>query len=123
MEKSRKGSKGGRLAIYDDSLKLEVALDYHSGELSVLQVAKKHGLAVGTVYHFLRWYKDHHSSSVSTAVASAAVVQDQLSLANELAYARLKITALELLISNAEQEMGVDIRKKSGTKPSAKSKH
>jgi len=36
-------------------------------------------------------------------------------LAKELSRARLKLTAMEMLISNYEKEMGVDIIKKSGT--------
>ena len=118
MEKSRKGSKGGRIAIYDESFKIAVASEYHLGGLSVLQVAQKHHLEEKTVYHFLRWYKRHQ---LTLGVEKPSHVdQNRLDLENELAYARLKITALELLISNAEREMGVDIRKKSGTKRPAK---
>jgi transposase-like protein len=123
MEKPRKGSKGGRLTIYDDSFKISVAREYLTGEYSMLQVARKYGLAESTMYHFMRWYKKHsvvlkeepQSSSLSDDSSKTA-----LELAKELAYAKLKITALELLISNAEREMGVDIVKKPGTKPSGK---
>lgn len=120
MEKPRKGSKGGRVAIYDESFKLAVASEYHLGALSVLQVAQKHGLNERTVYHFLRWYKHHQSSLGFSEPRSEVNPKQRLDLEKELAYARLKITALELLIHNAEREMGVDIRKKSGTKRSAK---
>jgi len=119
MEKPRKGSKGGRIAIYDESFKIAVASEYHIGGMSVLQIAQKHGLEEKTVYHFLRWYK-HHQSSLGVEQPSKIESQNRLNLENELAYAKLKITALELLISNAEREMGVDIRKKSGTKRPAK---
>lgn len=34
MEKPRKGSKGGRLTIYDDSFKISVAREYLTGEYS-----------------------------------------------------------------------------------------
>lgn len=41
----------------------------------------------------------------------------QLSASDQkLAYAEMRITALELLLKNAEKEMGVDRLKKSGTK-------
>ncbi|MEQ7798162.1 transposase [Pedobacter sp. ASV1-7] len=119
MEKPRKGSKGGRVAIYDESFKIAVASEYHIGSLSVLQLAQKHGLEEKTVYHFLRWYK-HHQLALGVEPPLNTTSKDSISLANELAYAKLKITALELLISNAEREMGVDIRKKSGTKRPAK---
>lgn len=57
MEAPRKGSKGGRVAIYDESLKIAVARDYQSGILSMSQVAKKHHIGKVTAYHFVRWYK------------------------------------------------------------------
>jgi transposase-like protein len=116
MEAPRKGSKGGRVAIYDESLKIAVCCDYHSGRLSVSQVGKKHGLDEGTVYHFLRWYKKHQGRLEGLASASISKDQDVVGLSKELAYAQLRITALELLLKNAEKEMGVDILKKHGTK-------
>lgn len=123
MEKPRKGSKGGRLTIYDDSFKISVAHEYLTGEYSMLQVAKKHGLHERTMHHFMRWYKKHSVVVKEEAQSSSltdASSKNPIELAKELAYAKLKITALELLISNAEREMGVDIVKKSGTKPSGK---
>lgn len=123
MEKPRKGSKGGRLTIYDDSFKISVAREYLTGEYSMLQVAKKYGLNESTMHHFMRWYKKR-SLEVKEEPQSSSLSNDSsknpIELAKELAYAKLKITALELLISNAEREMGVDIVKKSGTKPSGK---
>jgi len=120
MEKPRKGSKGGRLTIYDDSFKLLVANDYYSGDLSMPQVARKHGLSEGTMYYFIKWYKAHQLQLTEAPKISSANLQNTQALSRELAAAKLKITALELLLSNAEREMGVDIVKKSGTKRSVK---
>lgn len=118
METPRKGSKGGRVAIYESSFKIQVARDYLSGEYSMLQVAKKYGLNASTMYHFMRWYKLYESDPEKEIVIPA--LSNDSKLARELAEAKLKITALELLLSNAEREMGVNILKKSGTKRSAK---
>jgi transposase-like protein len=123
MEKPRKGSKGGRLTIYEDSFKILVAREYLTGEFSMLQVAKKHGLSESTMYHFMRWYKKQElvvKEEPQSSSLTAPSLKHSIALAKELAYAKLKITALELLISNAEREMGVDIVKKPGTKPSGK---
>jgi len=120
MEKPRKGSKGGRLTIYDDSFKIAVARDYLAGNLSQLQVAQKHGIGNSTMYHFLSWYRKHQPDCIEEPPSSSIQLPPQEQLAKELAAAHLKITALELLLSNAEREMGVDILKKSGTKRSAK---
>lgn len=120
MEKPRKGSKGGRLTIYEDSFKILVARDYHSGDLSQLQVAKKYGLSEQTIYYFMNWYKRHFSAVAEEPKSSSATCATEPELVRQLAEAKLKITALELLLSNAEQEMGVNIVKKPGTKRSAK---
>jgi transposase-like protein len=120
MEKPRKGSKGGRLTIYDDSFKTAVARDYLDGNLSQLQVAQKHGIVLKTMYHFMRWYRKHRPDGTEEPQSSSVPLPAPDQLVKELAAARLKITALELLLSNAEREMGVDILKKPGTKPSAK---
>lgn len=120
MEKPRKGSKGGRLTIYDDSFKIAVARDYENGNLSQLQVAQRHGIELKTMYHFLKWYRKHQVEVSEEPQSSSETVPSTSEMVKELATARLKITALELLLSNAEREMGVDIIKKPGTKPSAK---
>lgn len=120
MEKPRKGSKGGRLTIYEDSFKILVARDYLSGTLSQLQIAKKYGLSAGNIFYFLSWYKKHYQVASEEPQSSSESSSTDTELLRELAEARLRITALELLLSNAEQEMGVNILKKSGTKRSVK---
>jgi len=120
MEKPRKGSKGGRLTIYEDSFKIAVARDYLDGNLSQLQVAQKHGIGLKTMYHFMHWYRKHLPEGTEEPQSSSVPLPAPDQLVKELADARLKITALELLLSNAEREMGVDILKKPGTKPSVK---
>lgn len=125
MEKPRKGTSAGRIPTYDPSFKIAVAREYFSGKYSQTQVANKHNISEGTMHYFVQWYKAHFPESpmsdlvneTASAIDSCSVNTD---LEKELAYAKLKITALEMLISNAEREMGVDIRKKPGSKPSTK---
>lgn len=120
MEKPRKGSKGGRLTIYEDSFKILVARDYLAGDLSQRQIAQKYGLTEANIYYFLSWYKKQHSAAPEAPQSSSGAASTEPELARQLAEAKLKITALELLLSNAEREMGVNIIKKPGTKRSAK---
>jgi len=120
MEKPRKGSKGGRLTTFDDSFKLLVARDYHTGNLSQTQIAKKYGLTQNNLFYFVSWYKRNYLEVSEEAQSSSETTAPEPELARQLAEAKLKITALELLLSNAEQELGVDIVKKSGTKRSVK---
>jgi transposase-like protein len=118
IERPRKDAKGGRINTYEETFKIAVAQEYLSGKLSQSQLAKKYNLpTAGTVHYFVRQYKENYENSTpkSAAVLPGDSVSDS-KLEEELHLAKLKITALEMLIKNAEQELGVDIRKKSGIK-------
>lgn len=119
-----KKNKPGVVPIYDESLKIAVARDYLTGNFSASQVAEKYNLPNGNVVsYFVKWYKKHHDLELyqtpgSSPAASEQRIdsQQQTNLNQELSDARLKIAALEIMIQIAEQELGIDIRKKSGTK-------
>jgi hypothetical protein len=85
-------------------------------------VAKKYELPSGdTVRWFVSWYKqwlDKQENKVDNEAVESN--SDTLGLAMQLKQANLRITALEMLIQNAERELGVDIIKKSGTKQQGK---
>jgi hypothetical protein len=75
--------------------------------------------------YFVHWYKRNYPEPSMVATVEEPKPEklsgrSQAELEKDLAYANLKITALEMLISTAEREMGVDIRKKSGSKLSTK---
>jgi transposase-like protein len=125
MEKPRKGLKNGRLPVYDQSFKIAVAREYVSGEYSLAQVGARHNLSRDTVHTFVQWYQKNYPEPTLPEVvqeppSETKPVRTVAELEKELAYANLKLTAYEILISNAEREMGVDIRKKGGSKPSTK---
>ena len=119
-----KKNKPGIVPVYDESLKIAVARDYLTGNLSASQVAEKYNLPNGTVVsYFVKGYKKNYGLELSQPVSSlpasneqGADSQQQTNINQELSDARLKIAALEIMIQIAEQELGIDIRKKSGTK-------
>lgn len=122
MEKPRKGSKAGLPPIYEDDFKIAVAREYLTGKLSYWQLARKHGLSgEHTPRYFVRWYKqwllDHELDIPQTDVS---LHKSSTDMERQLAEANLKITALETMIRIAEESLGVDIRKKSGTKRSSR---
>lgn len=119
MEKPRKGLKEGRVPIYEDSLKVAIAKDYIEGNLSYRQLGLKYNLSGETVRYFVRWYQEVFSI-ITTAAPEVPNSQSNEALAKELALARLKLTAMEMMIKNYEKETGVDIIKKSGSKRPAK---
>ncbi len=120
-------SKGGRISSYSEEFRKEVAEFYLTSSLSLSEVAKYYKLpAKATVWSFLLWYKksfdleaipiqvekgNNHSNGSSTT---------ELDKDEFLRQAKLKIETLEQLIDMAEEQYNIDIRKKSGSKPSMK---
>ena len=115
--------KGGRKSTYDESLKIAVARDYLTGNLSHRQIAEKYNIAGGfeTVRGFVKWYQKHFHFQLSEANNSPPCTEQEQSktvkeLEKELSDAHLKIAALEMMIKIAEKDLGIEIRKKPGTK-------
>lgn len=112
----------GRDPVYDAAFKIAVATEYLTGPLGYLKLAQKHNLpSAATVRFFVRWYKANYPTATA-ATNDAETVTDSgtadQSLAGELKAARLKIAALETMISAASKELGIDIAKKAGAKQS-----
>lgn len=116
-EKGRKGLLG-KAPVFEESFKIAVAREYLTGQLSYGQLATKHNLTSGdTVRYFVSWYKTWLEKQELQGEQSEPVKKGYNSdLEQQLKQANLRITALEMLIKNAEQELGIDIVKKSGTK-------
>ena len=120
-------NKGGGRSLYDEKLKIAVARDYITGNLSHQQVAEKYNIAGGrqTVRGFVRWYQKHFHLQLSQANNSPPTVavsnhQEQVKtvkeLEKQLSDANLKIAALEIMIEITEKDLGIEIKKKRGTK-------
>ena len=111
----------GRPVIYENSLKIAVAREYLTSQLSYGNLAAKYNLRLDTIRHFVKWYKarypdgDDQRPIESIAGSSPGINKDQ-----ELDKAHLKIAGLEMLIETAQKELGIDIVKKYGTKQSTK---
>ena len=116
-EKGRKGQLG-KTPVFEETFKIAVAREYLTGQLSYSQVAKKYGLPSGdTARYFVNWYKTWAEKNETESQLLPAVQQSyEQDLEKQLREANIRITALEMMIKNAEQELGIDIVKKSGTK-------
>jgi transposase-like protein len=116
-EKGRKGQLG-KASVFEESLKIAIARDYLTGQLSYSQVAKKYNLPGGdTARYFVSWYKLWAAKNEAESELLPPVQQSyEKDLEKQLKEANIRITALEMMIKNAEQELGIDIVKKSGTK-------
>lgn len=121
MKKKNEGNK----PKYSNSFKIALAREYLSGDLSSKELSEKYDLPFKDAAHyFVRWYKQHYPNGLEgepgVAEIPLQISATQKSLAKQLKEANLKIAGLEMMIEIAQKELGVDIRKKPGTKRSKK---
>jgi transposase-like protein len=121
MKKKSAGSK----PKYSNSFKIAVAREYLTGDLSSKELSEKYDLPFDDAAHyFVRWYKEHYPNGLQDEGVVAEIPLEisatHKSLATQLKDANLKIAGLEMMIELAKKELGIDIRKKSGTKRSQK---
>lgn len=119
-----KKKKGGRPDKYDAAFKITVAREYLQGDLGYGTLGSKYGLSAETVRSMVLWYKKHYDQQMAThrepeAPQPQAMSATERELQRQLKEAQLKITGLEMLIEVAREELGIDIRKKPGTKQSS----
>lgn len=118
----RKKSKGGRPPVHESSLKVAVARDYLTSNLSRSQLALKYNVTADQVDKFLAWYRKRYPQQMTEVVVNNEPLpipcSDGADLHKELKEANLKIEALEMMIEIARTELGIDIVKKPGTKQS-----
>lgn len=124
--RGRKG-KRGLTSKYDESFIRKVAFEYLGGNLSIRQVAQKYeNLSSSLLGNWTRRYKQEWVEGNNLILALPMESQSEHTLQElqkrneellrKLEYANLMVTGLEIMIDTAEQQLGVDIRKKSGTK-------
>jgi transposase-like protein len=116
---------------YPEELKRKLAKEYLAGQASYAVLAEEHGLAKrGVVREFVKWYRkkcelsDENGCTMPEKKQSKPTVGEQTpqqqirELQRRLAHSELKVEALETMIDLAEEQLKVDIRKKSGAKQS-----
>jgi len=122
------GLKGqrGRQFEYDLSFMHLVVREYMMGDLSMAQVAEKHNINRYQLRGWIRRFSsDLSEETPTTLILTEKESQDQEllkkqieELTKKLTHSQMKITGLELMIDIAEEQLNIDIRKKSGTKQS-----
>jgi transposase len=120
----KKKNPGGK-PKYSNSFKIAVAREYLSGDLSSKELSEKYDLPfIDAAHYFVRWYKQMYPNGLPSEEGVAEIPLEisatHKSLSNQLKDANLKIAGLEMMIEIAQKELGIDIRKKSGTKQSRK---
>jgi transposase-like protein len=121
-----KGIKGGQ-SNYEESFRRMIVREYETGNLSLSQLAVKHGLK----RHDIKNWKKRFSSDIAVIMTiedvamtpeeqkeQAALKKQLAALKKEVEYLKMKELALETLVDIAKEKYDIDLRKKTGTKPS-----
>jgi transposase len=116
---------------YPSELKRKIAKEYLSGAASYSVLAEEHGLRDRDVAkEFVKWYRrmcelgGENEAAMPTKKGDEpkgdeqSLKQQVKELQKRLALSELKVEALETMIDLAEEQLHVDIRKKSGAKQS-----
>lgn len=123
----RKGLKG-RQFQYEPSFMRMVALAYENGDQSLNQVAAQFQVSRQQVKSWRLRFSSELGSPIHTDNLMTEQEQKELEalrkqneeLAKKLEYANLQVFGLQTMIDIAEEQLKIDIRKKSGSKPSKK---
>jgi len=118
--------KPGRQFQYELSFMHMVVPEYLKGDFSTAQVAKKHNISTAQLSGWITRFSSDLSDEIPIPIAMTdKESKDQESLKKQieelnkkLARAEMKISGLELMIDIAEEDLNIDIRKKSGTEQS-----
>ncbi|RYZ25623.1 MAG: hypothetical protein EOO10_17785 [Chitinophagaceae bacterium] len=122
-KKKRRNAK----SKYSPAIVRAVLYDVETSSQTLAQIAAKYGLPKGSGSLISKWVKKYSSSftamedlqpetSNADHLSTAAKSRGERELQKQLEEAKRKIICLETMIDIAEREIGVDIRKKSGTK-------
>jgi len=112
---------------YPNDFKRKVALEYLSGRFSYAVACEEYGLRdKHVVKEFVKWYRRNYELSqtnmaepMAKSRASSRNLKEQ-ELQKRIKELELKVEALETMIDIAEEQLHIDIRKKSGSQQSKK---
>lgn len=129
MEK-RRISRKARRSVFDEAFKRKIVQEYHQGRETLKAIGMRHGISRSTVAKWLNTEEQQRQQLLTlaameaenTGAADAGKEPDAgelKALQEELRLARIKLACLETLIDLTERDLGIDIRKKAGTRSSA----
>lgn len=115
-----------RQSRFSETFRLKVVADIEYSKMTYNDASLKYGVNKGVIF---RWYKQYLPILVERGVSMKKTSKNKLDkknpnsyqnglcdLSSELDHAKMKIEALELMISLAEEDYKINIRKKFGAK-------
>ncbi|HKC68141.1 MAG TPA: hypothetical protein VKG26_07920 [Bacteroidia bacterium] len=120
----------GRPIMYEPSFTRKICEEFFQNATPITELAQKYNVSYGGIYRWITLYKEAQKELLSSVEMEITPPQPLIQSTNErkelneenvqeeLRLARIKITVLETMIDIAENQLKIEIRKKSGTKPS-----
>lgn len=116
--------KRGRKDQYAIGFRQKVAKEYIHGDQSYAQVGIRYGIDRTTVHYWVKRYYPELRFGEQKPVDMTEGEQKELEalrkqnedLKKKLEYSEMKAHAWEIMVDIAEKQLGIDIKKKSGTK-------
>lgn len=96
--------------------KSEVVAEYLKGGISLRKLARKYGVNHRQIHRWVKEFGEGGSAAAKDGRYTGEQVSEIKRLRKELEDARLKNELLVAMIDIAEEQMGIDIRKKRGAK-------
>ena len=111
---------------YSDEFKKQVVSDYESGEFSVMQLERLHGVSNQSIYNWIYKFSTFNEKGfrvVEMKDSSSKKMQGLEAKNKELEAAlgrkQIQLDYLEKMIELAKSELNIDIKKNYSTPPSA----
>ncbi len=122
-----KRGKAGRRHQYELSFKRKVCQELLSGQIAIGDLARQYNISgAGTIMRWVKWFQQEQeellssqSMEISQSYNDPNIEKPAPEIEAELRLAKVKIATLETMIDLAEKQFNIEIRKKSGTKPSS----
>lgn len=121
-----KKAKRGSPFKHEATFRRKICEELQAGHITLGEVAKKYNVPRCNIYRWIAWYENEQKELLSSGKMNSELPKisrelekpDTNLLEEELRLAQVKITTLEAMIDIAEEQFKIEIRKKSGTKPS-----
>lgn len=103
----------------DKKTEVQIINEYATNRSSHRMLAKKYGVPRVRIYRILMANKKNQQQAKEIKAAAEDPLPDDVkTLKEELRKARLKIELQDLMIDISSKELGIDLRKKHGTRQS-----
>jgi transposase-like protein len=109
---------------FSEDFKKSIVAEFEKGNLSVLQLSRLHSVHFQTIYNWIYKFSTFNEKGyriIEMEDSTSKRLKDQEIRIRELERAvgqkQLKIDYLEKLIEVAGEDLGMDLKKNSGTKP------